>query len=205
MGMYTKIYLDYEERNRINTGLKELITFVGMSLYPWKIEDDFGISNEKSAEFFYKYGIEIINSKLHKTNKTAMKSLIYASKAKVLADFDSKCGKYVWRIHKTKAKKIFQKIYEIITYSPYSSCPYTSDKEQLTETLINVYNSIFKQDKAIKQKGSQIVGYPYYPEIVHVLGTRKSGYKPDDGYTEQDIKTLNSVKPAIELFDRFKK
>ena len=173
MAQYIPVYMDDEERNYKNKGLYDIIAFIGNQ----------GMDENKSSEKeAYRRGKKIINSKLHKWHSVAIERLVTSEKKKYPYNGDRHEHKSLWKIHKRKAKKIFDQIYCIIA-------KYNNDE------INKIFDTVCQ--KYAFQTGDYAVGNPYY-RIIKNKSTRDA-----QKYNEEYDKALQNCANAIHNFAKY--
>lgn len=138
------IVMNELEHNQFNYCLNKLIEEIGK---PYS-------ANTKDEKANYKAGVSFINKRLHKRNKTAIKNLVYAKKKKYNHPGITETRKYVWKIHKRKAEKIFKVLYAIVSEM----------EKQETKALFKMAYKNLKKYGVLKQ-GDDLIAFPYYPDL----------------------------------------
>ncbi len=174
MAQYIYVYMDNEGKNFKNKGLYDIIVFIG--------EQKLNKQGEKVTKEAYKAGKKAINSRLNKWHLTAIERLVVADKTKHTFDYDQKTVKPIWKIHRSKAQKIFKAIHCIL--NQYDN----PEISNLFKTICNNHGFSLCQDA---------VGSPYYEVICDkkLLVSQK--------YDKTDIDDLTSCSDEIKNFSSF--
>lgn len=125
MGSYITLIVSDDVHNAINYGLKEALSYLGQ---PDEIDCTFSGNMES-----YKLGLNLINHKMHKFSKTAIRRLVYAKR-------QHNTKKYIWKFHKTKAKRIFQTVRQEMKHKN------NNDVKKLINDIYNFLCSNFNGD-----------------------------------------------------------
>ena len=173
MGSYIKIAINEKESEVINYGLRFAFTYVG--------------SKERTTRAFYDYscckqGMNIINKKAKKHCKRAINKLMYVQKIEKYNQTNGKY-KYVWYIHKTKAKIVFEWLYNEL------------DKEHRVELFNNIYNVLSYHYDNIEKTGEEIIASPYIIDLKFKLVDY--GYIEDRKYILRILKELEKYNQII--------
>ena len=174
MAQYIYVYMDSEEKNYKNKGLYDIIVFIG--------EQKINKQGDLVTKEAYKAGKKAINSLLNKWHLTAIERLVVADKTKYAFNYDQKTVKPVWKIHRSKAKKIFKAIHCIL--NKYNN----PEVSNLFKTIFNSYGFTLCQDA---------VGAPYY----EVISKKKLLISQE--YDKTDIDDLIFCSDEIENFSSF--
>lgn len=143
-----KIVKDHLPQNQINLCLKMLISEIGK--YYGK-NDVFKTDNVD----YFKFGISFLNRRLHKNHKKAINNLTRARTKKFNHPGIEKTKKYVWRINRKKAIKIFQLIKPLINHI---------DNQEIKNIFNDTYIQL--QKYGVEKRGDSLVAFPYYLDIV---------------------------------------
>lgn len=174
MAQYIYVYMDGESKNFKNKGLYDIIVFIGEQ----KIKEQ----EDKTIKDAYKVGKKAINSRLHKWHSTAIERLVVADKIKYAFNYDKKTIKPIWKIHRNKAKRIFNTIHCILR--KYNN----PDISNLFDTICKNYGFSLYQEA---------VGSPYYSVI------SKETLLSAQEYDQTDIDDLTSCADEIKSFSSF--
>ena len=171
MSSYIKIAIKENDLAKINRGLGFAFTYVG--------------AREKTTKAFYDYfyckkGIDIIDKKAKKFCKRAIKKLMYVEKIEKYNQTNGKY-KYVWSIHKTKARIVFELLYKEL------------DEKHRTELFNNIYNVLLGYCKDIEKSGEEIIASPYVRDLEFKLG--------DPDYVE-DRKYIKKILKELEKYNK---
>lgn len=176
MAQYIKVFLDDEERHYRNPGLREIIEYIGKQ----ESKDGASLSSTEA----YKLGKKLINARLKKWHKTAIKRLVEADKYEFTYNGNQKDSKAVWKIHKNKARRVFKVIYSILR--GYNND--TSNVRSLFITLCKKYGL---------PSGAEVVGSPYYAQI---------GNTPRliaGNWDKEEMSSLSKCAAEIKTFSEF--
>lgn len=173
MGQYISVYMDDEDDNYKNQGLYEVIAFIGKKSY----------DGEKHLylEEAYKRGKKIVNSKLKKWHLTTIEKLVIADSKMFNYNYTRVTDRPVWKIHRRKAKKVFDVIYSLLI------------KYNNLETL-NLFETICK--KYGFHDGAEAAGEPYYEVI------KDETLLICQNYNEEDINILTKCAQSIQKFSK---
>lgn len=167
MSQYIFVYMDGENKNYKNKGLYDIIVFIGCVFAKDSLSD---------VEA-YKKGKRIINSKLNKRHMTTIERLVAADKKRFTVDYDDAVFKAIWKIHRRKAKNVFEVINEIL-----SKCDNVDIKNLFIE-IRKKYGFIYD---------FECVSNPYYYSISNEQVLWAQDYKI------QDIKALKECVKQID-------
>lgn len=173
MGQYISVYMDAEDDNYKNQGLYEIIAFIGKKSYDGE--------KHLSLEEAYKRGKRIINSKLKKWHLTTIERLVIADSKMYNLNYTKVTDTPIWKIHRRKAKKVFNVIYSLLK------------KYNNSETL-NLFQTICK--KYGFHNGAEAAGEPYYKvikdEILLIC----------QNYDDEDINIFKKCAHSIQKFSK---
>ena len=175
MGQYIPVYLDNLKKNYKNYGLYEVIAFIGRNEYKG--------TKALEKEDVYELGIDVINSKLKKKHKKAIRRLVYATKKANTYNEVRSDDKPLWRIHRLKSEKVFDVIKHRLEKYKKNNC---FEVQELLDSIISDLNVCTK---------AEAVGNPYYPVISNQYCLKANNY------SYQDIKDLQKCARMIEKFD----
>jgi len=173
MAQYIPVYMDNEKKNYHNKGLYDIIVFIG---------EHSKNGAKLSRKEAYKRGKRIINSRLHKWHSSAIAHLVVADKKEYAFSYDQITTKPIWRIHRSKAVKIFNAIYWIL--QGYK------DIER-----IRIFNKICKKYGFLN--GANAVGNPYYDVI------KDRDLCQAQNYNKKDDNDLKKCADTINLFSSY--
>lgn len=174
MAQYIHVYMDNEKDNYKSKGLRDIIVFIGEQSNKGK--------KDLSQKDAYKRGKKIINSRLRKWHMTTINRLVSADKGKLPLNYDQKVSKPIWKIHRSKAQKVFSAIRNIL-------------KGYKNSKVLETFDEICK--KYSFDSGADAVGSPYYGVI------RQKDLLVAQRYSDTDIKALLTCAERIEEFSKY--
>ena len=171
MSQYVELFFDDEEKYYYNTGLYDIIVYLGSHYYTGK--------SELSEEELFNYGKKVINSKANKRHKTAINRLVKANVYKYNYNCCNKEIRPQWKIHRKKSRRVFSIIYRLLL-----KC----NEKTVLDAFIKICSDYGFTTSA------DAIGSPYYSKI-----SNKS-YLKSNGYNDDEIMDLVKCSEAIERF-----
>lgn len=176
MGWYVDVSTPVDDCYECNLALFEIISFIGEKRKFIKK------SRFLSAKDDYVVGLNYVNQKCGYLHKHAINKLVNSEKRETYLHDEYRR----WRFHKTKAKKLFRKLAQILDD--------LDANDEIWKKFDKVYHHILN-DFAVDRNGSYIIAYPYKTSLNQIIAGRD--------YSKNERTCIENVMSTFKKYDDY--